>query len=32
MEPSAEPVPPIPEDLLAWVERPLEVSAERLLE
>ena len=32
MEPWAVPVPPVPSELGAWVDRPLEVSADRLLE
>ena len=32
MEPWSEPVPPVPDELREWVERPVEVSAERLLE
>jgi succinate dehydrogenase / fumarate reductase flavoprotein subunit len=32
MEPWSEPVPPLPPELRGWVERPVEVSAEQLLE
>jgi succinate dehydrogenase flavoprotein subunit len=32
MEPWAVPVPPVPGELRAWAEQPLEVGAERLLE
>jgi succinate dehydrogenase / fumarate reductase flavoprotein subunit len=32
MEPWPEPVPPVPAGLREWADRPLEVTAERLLE
>lgn len=32
MEPWSEPVPPVPAELREWVDRPVELSAERLLE
>jgi len=32
MEPWSEPVPPVPVELREWVDRPVEISAERLLE
>jgi succinate dehydrogenase / fumarate reductase, flavoprotein subunit len=32
LEPWSEPIPPMPVELREWVERPVEVSAERLLE
>ena len=32
MEPSTEPVPPVPAGLREWAERPVELTAERLLE
>jgi succinate dehydrogenase / fumarate reductase, flavoprotein subunit len=32
MDPWLEPVPPAPDDLREWVDRPVEVSADRLLE
>ena len=32
MEPWTVPVPPVPPELRAWAERPVEVGADRLLE
>jgi succinate dehydrogenase / fumarate reductase flavoprotein subunit len=32
MEAWSEPVPPVPVELREWVDRPVEISAERLLE
>jgi succinate dehydrogenase / fumarate reductase flavoprotein subunit len=32
MEPWGEPVPPVPDELRPWLERPLEVGADKLLE
>ncbi len=32
MDPWSEPVPPVPDDLRAWMEEPVEIGAERLLE
>jgi succinate dehydrogenase / fumarate reductase flavoprotein subunit len=32
LEPWSEPIPPVPVELHEWLERPVEVSAERLLE
>jgi succinate dehydrogenase / fumarate reductase flavoprotein subunit len=32
LEPWSEPIPPMPVELREWLERPVEVSAERLLE
>ena len=32
MEPWSEPVPPVPVELREWVDRPVEISADRLLE
>ena len=32
MEPWSEPVPPVPAELRGWADRPLEMTAERLLE
>jgi succinate dehydrogenase / fumarate reductase, flavoprotein subunit len=32
MEPWTEPVPPVPDELRGWADRPLEVTADRLLE
>ena len=32
LEPSREPVPPVPAELRSWLDRPVEPSADRLLE
>ena len=32
MDPWSEPVPPVPDDLRSWMEQPVEMGAERLLE
>jgi hypothetical protein len=32
MEPWSEPVPPMPAEMRGWMERPVELGAERLLE
>jgi hypothetical protein len=32
MDPWSEPVPGVPDELLEWIDRPVELGAERLLE